>query len=158
MPTLKQISCSLEVGTNTRLKEYGHTYTDGGVEAFVAIPDAPIPFRVRVTSSGYIAPGLAAYVFMDGAYQCNRNRQKLAMPTPGSQVDPHEYEVDFTLRQKEEKTSDGLFVAREWTFAQLKTGHSLSTLHPLLTVLLTVMSLQTARLTTVQATRRTWAP
>ncbi|CAK1354440.1 unnamed protein product [Cercospora beticola] len=124
MPTLKQISCSLEVGTNTRLKEYGHTYTDGGVEAFVAIPDAPIPFRVRVTSSGYIAPGLAAYVFMDGAYQCNRNRQKLAMPPPDSQVDPHEYEVDFTLRQKEEKTSDGLFVAREWTFAQLKTDRT----------------------------------
>ncbi|KAF2210863.1 hypothetical protein CERZMDRAFT_99027 [Cercospora zeae-maydis SCOH1-5] len=115
MPTLKQISCSLEVGSNTRLKEYGHSYTDGGVEAFVAIPDAQIPFRLRVTSTGYIAPGLAAYVFMDGVYQCNRNRQRLTMPSPASLVEPHEYEVDFTLRQKEEKTSDGLFVAREWT-------------------------------------------
>ncbi|KAM3415530.1 hypothetical protein BST61_g9051 [Cercospora zeina] len=130
MPTLKQIGCSLEVGTNTRLKEYGHSYTDGGVEAFVAIPDAQIPFRIRVTSSGYIAPGLAVYVFMDGAYQCNRNRQKLTMPTPAALVEPHEYEVDFVLRQKEEKTSDGLFVAREWTFAQLKTGESLASQPP----------------------------
>lgn len=120
MPTLKQISCSLELGSNTRLKEYGHRYTDGGVEAFVAVPDTQIPFHIRVTSSGYIAPGLAAFVFMDGAYQCNRNRQRLAIPAPG--LDPSKYEVDFQLRQKEEKTSEGLFVAREWSFAQLKTG------------------------------------
>ena len=121
MPTLKQISCSLEIGPNgTKLKEYDHRYTDGGVEAFVAVPDTDIPFHVRVISNGYIAPGLAAYVFMDGQYQCNRNRQRLQLPSPG--MDPREYEVDFQLRQREEKTSGGQFVAREWTFAQLKTG------------------------------------
>lgn len=122
MPTLKQISCSLELGSSTRLKEYDHRYTDGGVEAFVAVPDTQIPFHIRVTSSGYIAPGLAVYVFMDGAYQCNRNRQRLAMPGHGSNPSATETEVDFKLRQKEERTSEGLFVAREWTFAQLKTG------------------------------------
>lgn len=121
MPTLKQITCSIQLGpSDTKLKEYGHRFTDGGVEAFVAVPDTKIPFNVRVTSSGYIAPGLAAYVFMDGQYQCNRNRQRLQLPAPG--MSARDYEVDFRLRQKEEKTAEGTFVAREWTFAELRTG------------------------------------
>jgi hypothetical protein len=121
MPTLKQISCSLELGsTNTKLKEYKHTYLDGGCEVYVAVPDTDIPFHIRVTSTGYIAPGLAAYVFIDGRYQCNRNRQGLSLPT--DDTSPADYEVDFKLRQKEENTVGGLFVAREWSFAQLRAG------------------------------------
>lgn len=120
MPNLKQISCAIELGpNNTQLKEYGHRYTDGGVEAFVAIPESDIPFQVHVTSNGYIAPGLAAYLFIDGQYQCNRNRQRLQVPSPG--MSPLEYEIDFKLRQREEKTSEGQFVAREWTFSRLQT-------------------------------------
>ena len=121
MPTLKQITASLELGPNgAKLKEYGHRYTDGGVEAFIAVPETDLPFHIHVTSSGYIAPGLAAYVYMDGEYQCNRNRQRLQIPAPG--MASKEFEVDFNMRQKEEKSADGLFVAREWTFSRLKTG------------------------------------
>ncbi|EME49371.1 hypothetical protein DOTSEDRAFT_76701 [Dothistroma septosporum NZE10] len=120
MPTLKQITCSIQLGpTDTTLKEYGHRFTDGGVQAFVAVPATKIPFNVRVTSCGYIAPGLAAYVFMDGQYQCNRNRQRLQFPALGTSA--RDYEVDFRLRQKEDRTAEGTFVAREWTFAELKT-------------------------------------
>ncbi|KAK0933350.1 hypothetical protein LTS01_026176, partial [Friedmanniomyces endolithicus] len=57
---------------------------------------------------GYIAPGLAAFVFMDGQYQCNRNRLRLKLPEDG--VDPSQYEIDFYMRQKEEKAADGRFV------------------------------------------------
>ncbi|KXL45360.1 MAG: hypothetical protein FE78DRAFT_134072, partial [Acidomyces sp. 'richmondensis'] len=118
MPTLKQISCFVELGRGrTRLKEYGARYSDGHVESFIAVPDLSVPFCVHVQSEGYIAPGLAVFVFMDGEYQCNRNRQHLKLPGKG--VSARQYEVDFTLRQKEEKKANGGFVGREWTFAQL---------------------------------------
>lgn len=123
MPTLKQITCAIELGPgNTRLKEYGHTVADGAVETYIVAPEDSfdIPFHVRITSDGYIAPGLSAYVFMDGEYQCNRNRLRLRLPEDGMSSD--EYEIDFKLRQKEEKTSDGTFIARDWFFTPLNTG------------------------------------
>lgn len=121
MPTLKQVTCSLELGpNNTKIKEYCHRYTDGGVEAFIAVPEADIPFKIHVASHGYIAYGLAAFVYMDGQYQCNRNKQHLAVPREG--MNPDRYEVDFKFLQREEKKGGGTYIAREWTFAQLKTG------------------------------------
>ena len=46
MPTLKQIKGSIELGPgNTILKEYGARYSDGHVEAFVAVPDVDVPFQ-----------------------------------------------------------------------------------------------------------------
>jgi hypothetical protein len=131
MPTLKQVTCSIELGSNgTTLKEYGARYGDGVVECFVPIPDTKIPFSIRLTSKGYIAPGLAAFVFVDGEYQSNRNR--LGLKLPGQGIDPGESEVDFTLRQKEEKTASGKFVGREWSFAELnisKYFHALEHRH-----------------------------
>jgi len=121
MPALKQLTCSVELGTgNTKLKEYGARYNDGRVECFVAVPDTDIPFSIHLTSQGYIAPGLAFFVFIDGEYQCNRNRIDLKLPGEG--VRPKDYETDFRVRQKEEKTSFGSFVARDWTFAKLQKG------------------------------------
>lgn len=121
MPPLQQITCSIELGTsNIRLKEYGHRYGDGYVECFVPVPGTDIPFNIHVQSAGYIAPGLAAFVFMDGAYQCNRNR--LGLQLPGEGVPSSEVEADLYLRQREEKTSQGSFVGREWTFTKLNTG------------------------------------
>ena len=121
MPTLKQISCSIELGLgNTKLKEYGARYSDGHVESFIAVPDTDIPFTVHIKSEGYIAPGLAFFVFMDGEYQCNRNRTCLQLPGPDVQI--RQYETEFRLRQKEEKTSFGSFVVRDWTFAKLNRG------------------------------------
>lgn len=123
MPTLKQINCSIELGPgNTKLKEYGARYSDGHVETFVAVPDTDIPFSLHLTSEGYIAPGLAFFVFMDGEYQCNRNRVGLKLP--GNVVRPQDYEAEFRVRQKEEKTSFGTFVVRDWTFAKLDRGEA----------------------------------
>lgn len=121
MPELKQIEVSIELGTsNTKLKEYGARYSDGHVETFIAVPDTDMPFTLHITTRHYIAPGISFFVFMDGEYQCNRN--KLGLKLPGDGVEPHEYETEFRLRQKEEKTSAGSFVARVWTFAKLNTG------------------------------------
>ena len=121
MPTLRQIECSIELGaSNTRLKEYGARYSDGHVEAFIAVPDTDTPFTIHIKTNGYIAPGISFFVFMDGIYQCNRN--KVGFKLPGDGIGPHEYETEFRLRQKEEKTKLGGFVAREWSFAKLDTG------------------------------------
>ncbi|KAK0985293.1 hypothetical protein LTS01_010326 [Friedmanniomyces endolithicus] len=131
MPTLKQINCSIELGSsNAKLKEYGARYSDGAVETFIAVPDTKMPFYIHLETKGYIAPGLAAFVFMDGQYQCNRNRLGLKLPVAG--VDSSQYEIDFYMRQKEEKGADGRFVGREWTFAQLNTttADKAATLNP----------------------------
>ena len=121
MPTLKQIECSIELGSrNTKLKEYGARYSDGHVESFIAVPDTDIPFTIHLKTEGYIAPGIAFLVYMDGEYQCNRNR--VCLKLPGEDVQPNEYETEFRMRQKEEKTSVGTFVVREWTFAKLNRG------------------------------------
>jgi len=58
MPQLKQLTCSIELGPGrTKLTEYGARYSDGVVEAFIAVPGSKIPFAVHVQSEGYIAPG-----------------------------------------------------------------------------------------------------
>lgn len=121
MPSLKQIECSIELGTShTKLHEYGAQYSDGHVEVYIAVPDTDVPFTIRIRTKGYIAPGISFFVFMDGKYQCNRNKVGAKIPAPG--VLPQEYEMEFRLRQKEEKTDVGGFVGREWSFAKLDTG------------------------------------
>jgi hypothetical protein len=123
MPTLKQITCSIELGqSGVKLSEFGARYSDGAVETFIAVPDEPAPFFIHVKSEGYIAPGLAVFVFIDGVYQANRNRVRLLIPEKG--MDPSKYEVDFMIRQKEEKKADGGFVGRSWHFHALKVGES----------------------------------
>lgn len=120
MPTLKQLNCSIELGSNNiRLPEYGTTIGDGHIETFVPVPDVNIPFTISLKVDGYIAPGLAAFVYMDGDYQCNRNRAGLQIPTSASD---HDSGTEFRFRQKEEKKSDGTYVVRPWTFQKLNRG------------------------------------
>lgn len=119
MPTLKQINCSIELGNDTALKEYGIKYDDGVVETYIAVPNTKQPFQIHVQSTGYIAPGLAVFVFMDGIYQANRNKLDLKLHSRNGQR--QDCEIDFLIRQKEEKDASGLFVGREWTFAHLAT-------------------------------------
>lgn len=127
MPTLKQINCSIELGpSNTKLKEYGARYSDGHVESFVAVPESDVPFSIHLQSEGYIAPGIAFFVFTDGEYQCNRNRIGLKLPL--EDIQPGDYETEFRVRQKEEKTSFGTFVVRDWTFAKLNKGTLITTI------------------------------
>jgi hypothetical protein len=121
MPCLKDLHCSIELAdTYEKLREYGVCYSDGVVEAFIPIPLNPKPFTIHLTSTGYVAPGLAMFVYIDGVYQCNRNRQGLIIPD-GSEPMARTL-VDFRVRQKEETRSDGRFMGREWHFEKLNVG------------------------------------
>ena len=120
MPTLKQLSCSVEwspSGPSIPLQEYGTTYFDGLVETWIAIPPISTPFSIRLKSDGYIAPGLSMFVYIDGEYQCNRGRNNLKIPTSSTQK--LHTNVDFVVRQKEESLSDGNFLGRQWIFGNL---------------------------------------
>ncbi|KAF2847910.1 hypothetical protein T440DRAFT_537824 [Plenodomus tracheiphilus IPT5] len=118
MPSLKDLNCSIELSNSQQtLQEFGTTYGDGFVETFVPVPSISQSFSVHLTSNKFIAPGIAMYVFIDGVYQCNRNRQDLKLrKTSGSRS-----LVDFRVRQKEEKQKDGSMIAREWKFEKLNT-------------------------------------
>ncbi|KAI4755911.1 hypothetical protein E4T52_11958 [Aureobasidium sp. EXF-3400] len=115
MPSLKQLTCSIELGsTHTKVVEYGKDYGDGHVTSYIAVPSEEVNFSLHLTSQGYIAPGLAMFVYMDGQYQCNRNRRGLKVPAKG--VPDEQVEVDLRVRQKESKQADGSFLGRDWTF------------------------------------------
>ena len=125
MPTLKQLTCSIDWGDPPQpLTEYKTAYSDGAVETHVAVPSLASPFSVRLRSNGYIAPGIAMFVYMDGIYQCNRNRQNLRIPD--SSTTKLQTEIDFRVRQKEEMLPDGAFVGKQWVFEKLSTGISSS--------------------------------
>ncbi|KAH8732710.1 hypothetical protein GQ44DRAFT_765791 [Phaeosphaeriaceae sp. PMI808] len=118
MPKLKDLNCSIELSaTQKPLQEFGTTYGDGFVETFVPVPSKPLSFSIHLTSNKFIAPGISMYVFVDGVYQCNRNRQDLKL-RKGSD---NRTLVDFRVRQKEEKQKDGSIIAREWKFEKLNT-------------------------------------
>ena len=152
MPTLKQLTCHIEhSNSKVPLSEYGTSYSDGVVQTFVAVPSPvnpsssvpiPAPFAIRLQSNGYIAPGLAMFVFIDGVYQCNRNRDDLVWGSGiftaggrdgnntngrkenGSRKDGVRG-VDFRVRQKEERRDDGSWVGRPWRFEEFQTGELL---------------------------------
>ncbi|KAL5379766.1 hypothetical protein DPSP01_008237 [Paraphaeosphaeria sporulosa] len=116
MPTLKDLHCFIELSNGKiQLREFGTTYGDGRVETFVAVPEKPQSFAIRLSSSRFIAPGLAMYVFIDGVYQCNRNRQNLKLRKSPDRKSL----VDFVVRQKEERQDDGTMIARDWNFEKL---------------------------------------
>jgi len=118
MPVLNQLHCSIELGrTNTLMDEYGIQYGDRSVVSYVPIPSESINFSIHLTSQGYIAPGLAMFVYIDGQYQCNRNKSDLALPEDG--VPSANFEIDFRVRQKEERLSNGTLVGRDWSFSKI---------------------------------------
>jgi hypothetical protein len=121
MPHLKDLDCSIELQDSQRkLQEFGTTYGDGFVETFVPVPSRSQSFSVHLTSNKFIAPGISMYVFVDGVYQCNRNRQDLKLKKGSDSRSL----VDFRVRQKEEKQKDGSMIAREWKFEKLDTSKS----------------------------------
>ncbi|RMZ85596.1 hypothetical protein DV737_g668, partial [Chaetothyriales sp. CBS 132003] len=115
MPTLKNLSCQIRwADTDAPLQEYGTQYGDGVVETYVAVPDKSQRFYIRLTSNGFVHEGLAVVVFMDGTYQCNRNRVNLV---PAKEGCPRERsEIDFIMRQKEKTIGEGLYMGRQWRF------------------------------------------
>ncbi|KZM28022.1 uncharacterized protein EKO05_0002042 [Ascochyta rabiei] len=116
MPSLKDLSCSIEIsGDQEPLQEFGTVYGDAFVETFITVPKEQQTFTIHLSSKNFIAPGIAMYVFIDGVYQCNRNRQNLKPRQPPDRRSL----VDFRVRQKEEIQKDGSMIAREWTFEKL---------------------------------------
>jgi hypothetical protein len=68
MPTLKHLTCHVEwASSQVPLSEFQTAYADGYVETYIAVPSFPTPFEIRLTSNGYIAPGLAMFVFVSGS-------------------------------------------------------------------------------------------
>lgn len=121
MPELNQISCHLEFGdTDVKAKGYGIQYTDKHVSCYVAIPSEPLTFSIVLDSHGYLAPGLAAFVYIDGLYQCNRHR--VGLVAPARDVSQDQYQVHFRFRQKEERLSNGTMIGRDWSFSKLNVG------------------------------------
>jgi len=123
MPTLKQLRCEIEWGsTQTPFPEYGTTYGDGVVETYIAVPDHSQPFAIHLRSNKYIAEGLAMLIFMDGDYQCNRNRLNLVHPEPGSPENVTK--ISLRVRQKEKALGDGTYIGRAWRFDRHNIGGS----------------------------------
>ena len=117
MPTLKQLTCRIKwTGCDVELKEYQPTYGDGFVHSYIAVPPFSTPFYIQLTSCGFIAPGLAMFVYIDGEYQCNRNRCNLR--TADEAAVNRQTEVDFVVRQQEKPVRGGHFLAKEWRFKQ----------------------------------------
>ena len=121
MPVLKQLTCQIKwTGSDVALHEYGTSYADGFVQTFVPIPSISTCFAIHLKSSGYIAPGLAMFVYMDGVYQCNRNQHGLKLPHEATK--PKAFEIDFRVRQKEQRLPDGTWLGQDWRFEKLNAG------------------------------------
>lgn len=141
MPTLKQLKCEIEWGNSgTPFPEYSTTYGDGVVETYIAIPDHPQPFAVRLRSKNYIAEGLAMLVFMDGDYQCNRNRLYLRRPKSGDPAGLDKMtEIDLRVRQKEKPLGNGTYIGRAWRFDKHNIGESSEPSHSSSNSLITLL-------------------
>ncbi|EXJ69629.1 uncharacterized protein A1O5_07665 [Cladophialophora psammophila CBS 110553] len=124
MPTLKDLVCHVQwADTGSPFPEYGTVYGDGVVEAYIAIPTHPQVFTIRLTSRKFIYDGLAMVVFIDGNYQCNRNRVNLQ---PAKKNLPEiRTNIDFLVRQKEKPMGDGTYMGRQWRFDDCNLGESI---------------------------------
>ncbi|EXJ54824.1 hypothetical protein A1O7_10165 [Cladophialophora yegresii CBS 114405] len=115
MPALKDLVCHVQwADTGSSFPEYGTVYGDGLVETYIAVPAHPRVFTIRLTSRKFIYEGLSMVVFIDGQYQCNRNRVNLQPET--KDLPENRSKVDFLLRQKEKPLGDGAYMGREWRF------------------------------------------
>jgi hypothetical protein len=107
------------------MREYGTTYGDGVVETFVAVPSEHQQFAIRLASTAYIAEGIAMFVYIDGVYQCNRNRGGLEVPKGNDKQLGSRTIVNFLVRQKEQRHTDSDSISREWSFEKLNIGKDL---------------------------------
>ncbi|KAL2005252.1 hypothetical protein VTN00DRAFT_2462 [Thermoascus crustaceus] len=125
MPTLKQLTCHVEWPiSKTPFREYGVSYGDGVVESHIAIPPGPTPFAISLKSKGFISSGLAMFVYIDGVYQCNRNRSNLKISETPGDIAQETATVEFRVRQKEERLPNGEWIGRPWRFEPLNIVHS----------------------------------
>jgi hypothetical protein len=76
MPSLGYLTCTVLLASDSKpFTEYATRYYDSAVETYIAVPDQPSKFCISLKSSAFIASGLAAFVFIDGKYQANRNHR-----------------------------------------------------------------------------------
>ena len=122
MPTLKSLTCCVESGPqNFPLREFDYKYGDGFVGAHLATQPEGGAFSIHLTSDEYVAPGLAAFVFIDGQYQCNKLRRGLVEDGP-----PERSLVDFRFRDHQQKDigGRGRFLSRGWSFEDIGKSRS----------------------------------
>jgi hypothetical protein len=121
MPSYLDLDCHVQyAGSNIPFHEHETVYGNRVVETYIAVPDKPTPFNIRLTSSAFIHEGLAAVVFMDGTYQANRNRVNLIPSKKG--VPKDRTLINFLLRQKEISRGDCLYYGRDWRFDNHNIG------------------------------------
>jgi len=78
-------------------------------------------FSVKCKTTGFIGQGIAAFVFLDGVYQANRNQLGVHSVNQRDSTS-----VEFIFRQKEEwDRREGTIIGREWKFSDLDTGTSI---------------------------------
>lgn len=76
MPSLGPLSCEVIIANNNRtLPEYNTTYYNQAVQTHIAVPSYRARFQITLKADSFIASGLAAFVFIDGNYQTNRNKR-----------------------------------------------------------------------------------
>ncbi|KAL1965323.1 hypothetical protein VTN77DRAFT_5925 [Rasamsonia byssochlamydoides] len=133
MPTLQNLICQVEQADTKPFTEYATTYGDRVVESYIAIPPGSTPFAISLKSNCFISEGLSMFVFIDGLYQCNRNRCDIALPEPcaiASGTPQRGTSVEFRVRQKEEYLPTGECVGKAWCFAPLNTLNTISCASP----------------------------
>jgi len=116
---LNNIECVVEtVGPGLKLHEHGTAYGDGLVCCYIAAPERPIRFQIRIKSDAFIASGLAAFVHIDGKYQSNK-----FMPHLGSSKAYDKLDLVFRGKEVLNKThTQTNFSRKAWTFDDLDTG------------------------------------
>ena len=116
MPVLKQLSCWVE-SKGEPLQEYVTSYGDGIVQSHILVPAKSASFSIRLRSNDFIASGLAMFVYIDGIYQCNRNRHCLkAFEKVQSK---RETIVNFRVARKERYLLSGTWLTQDWRFEKL---------------------------------------
>jgi hypothetical protein len=120
MPTLNHITCTVQLANalDDSVPEYATAYGNGIVSAYIAVPQHRTWFEIHLESDGYVAPGLAAFVYVDGTYVGNKNTVSL------SQTEEHQLQLVFD--GFEELSDDGGNVTRRgWWFEEFIVGEFL---------------------------------
>src|ERR1700710_367066 len=120
MPTLGDLTCRVERTDpdHTPLEEHATTYGDKLVESVLKVPLEPTPFTISLVKHSYVFEGLSMFVFIDGIYQCNRNRCDMRYSDESFRSSESCHRggvVDFRVRQKEEYLRTGECVGKAWT-------------------------------------------
>ena len=115
MPSLGFLSCHIILANrNHPFAEYGTSYFDSAVETYIVVPLNRLQFLISLKADGYIAPGLAALIFIDGKYQANRNQRGFLASSKTK------FNLLFTGGEHHE--ADGTFVKTAWWFDNVNFG------------------------------------